>query len=54
VLGVFVGSALWWLLLSSGVSLLRSRLTGSRMRWLNRVSGVVILAFGIVALSPWR
>lgn len=49
--GVFLGSALWWLILSGTVNLFRSRLTSSRMRWLNRVSGILILAFGVMALG---
>jgi threonine/homoserine/homoserine lactone efflux protein len=36
VLGVFVGSALWWLLLSGGVSLLRSRVDARALMWINR------------------
>jgi threonine/homoserine/homoserine lactone efflux protein len=50
VLGVFSGSALWWLLLSTGVSLLRGRFTPGAMRWVNRLSGAVLVGFGIVAL----
>jgi threonine/homoserine/homoserine lactone efflux protein len=50
VLGVFVGSALWWLLLSGGVGLLRARFDTRAMRWVNRISGVVITAFGLLAL----
>ncbi|MCB0238318.1 MAG: LysE family transporter, partial [Anaerolineae bacterium] len=38
VAGVFTGSALWWLLLSGGVSLLRGRITENGLRWVNRVS----------------
>jgi threonine/homoserine/homoserine lactone efflux protein len=49
--GVFVGSALWWLILSSGVGLFRSRLSTGWMRIVNRLSGSAILAFGIYALS---
>ncbi|MBI5116124.1 LysE family transporter [Candidatus Poribacteria bacterium] len=45
--GVFVGSALWWLILSGGVSLLRSRFNISSMRIANRISGLVIVAFAI-------
>lgn len=52
VLGVFTGSALWWLFLSSGVSALRSRFNPRGLRWLNRVSGLILLIFGIIALSP--
>ncbi len=51
VAGVFVGSALWWLLLSGGVSLLRGRLTPTRLAWVNRLAGLVILAFGVVTLA---
>ncbi len=51
VAGVFLGSALWWIFLSGTVNLLRSHVTPTRMRWLNRISGTVILVFGVVALA---
>jgi threonine/homoserine/homoserine lactone efflux protein len=51
VLGVFLGSAAWWLILSSGVGLLRSRVNDTWMRAVNRLSGAIIFAFGIYALS---
>jgi threonine/homoserine/homoserine lactone efflux protein len=51
IVGVFTGSGLWWLLLSSGVALFRSSLTPSWMRVINRFSGSVILAFGLYSLS---
>ena len=51
VLGVFLGSALWWLLLSGGVSLLRERFTTTGLQWVNRISGLIILGFGLFALS---
>jgi putative LysE/RhtB family amino acid efflux pump len=51
VSGVFVGSACWWLLLSGGVGLLRSRVTPAWMRVVNRISGAVLLAFGLYALA---
>ena len=50
VLGVFLGSAGWWLALSTGVSLLRGELSASALRWVNRLSGVVIAAFGVGAI----
>jgi len=50
VLGVFSGSALWWLLLSGGVGLFRRRFTLGALRWVNRLSGAVIVAFGLYAL----
>ena len=51
VLGVFLGSAAWWLVLSGGTGLFRSKLSASGLRWVNRVSGTVIAAFGVLALS---
>ncbi|HEX7104061.1 MAG TPA: LysE family transporter [Nitrolancea sp.] len=51
VLGVFCGSALWWLILSSGVSLLRARFSLRVMRWVNRASGTAIGGFGVIALA---
>jgi threonine/homoserine/homoserine lactone efflux protein len=51
VLGVFCGSALWWLLLSGGVGLLRGRFDVHAMRWVNRLSGGVITVFGLLALA---
>ena len=50
VLGVFSGSALWWLLLSSGVGLLREKVKPSGLRWVNKIAGLLIAAFGLVAL----
>lgn len=51
VLGVFAGSAAWWLILSGGVNLFRSRFTPASLRWVNVLSGFVITGFGLVALA---
>jgi threonine/homoserine/homoserine lactone efflux protein len=50
VLGVFSGSALWWLILSALVSLLREKVNANLMAWVNRLAGVVIAGFGIYVL----
>jgi threonine/homoserine/homoserine lactone efflux protein len=50
VLGVFLGSAAWWLLLSGGVGLLREKISAGMLGWTNRLSGVILMAFGIVAV----
>ena len=50
VFGVFWGSALWWLLLSGGVSLFRTKLDFRALRWVNRASGTLILGFGVAIL----
>ena len=49
-LGVFIGSAAWWLFLSNGVALLRSRITPDWMQQVNRISGAIIFAFGVTVL----
>jgi threonine/homoserine/homoserine lactone efflux protein len=54
VSGVLAGSALWWLILSSAVSLLRARITARALRWVNRCSGTVLVAFGLLALASVR
>jgi len=51
IVGVFAGSALWWFLLSGIASVFRRTVTPQGMRWINRVSGIIVLVFGIVALA---
>ena len=50
VIGVFIGSALWWLILSSIVSYFRHKITPDRLVWVNRISGIVLGSFGLFAL----
>jgi len=50
VISVFAGSALWWLILSGAVGLLRKKVTPSVLRWINRVSGAIITGFGVIIL----
>lgn len=54
VLGVFIGSALWWLILSGGVGLFRAKFSPHGLRWVNRISGVIIAGFGLLALLSLR
>jgi threonine/homoserine/homoserine lactone efflux protein len=49
VLGVFTGSALWWLILSGFTGLLRRMFNPRRLQWLNRISGLIITGFGLLA-----
>ena len=53
VIGVFLGSATWWLLLSGGVSVVRSRFTPGALVWVNRISGAVICAFALRYSMGW-
>lgn len=51
VAGVFLGSLAWWMLLSGGVSLARTRLPDSFSTWVSRLSSLVLIAFGAVAIG---
>jgi len=53
VSGVFAGAALWWLTLSAGASLLRDRLSLHGLAWVNRVSGGLVILFGLAALAAY-
>lgn len=54
VLGVFIGSALWWFILSSSVSVFRAKFSPQRLRWVNRISGIIITGFGLISLLSLR
>jgi putative LysE/RhtB family amino acid efflux pump len=51
VAGVVAGSTLWWLILSGGTALLRARLTPGALVWADRLSAVILMVFGIMALA---
>jgi len=48
VAGVFTGSTAWWVILTTFSSLLRHRMNGAWMTWINRISGSVLAGFGLV------
>jgi threonine/homoserine/homoserine lactone efflux protein len=48
--GVLVGSALWWVVLTTVVGRLRERVTPRALTWVNRISGALILSFGVLAI----
>lgn len=50
VFGVFCGSALWWLTLSTGILFLKKRFSRIPMAWVNRISGSIITTFGVLAI----
>ena len=47
VAGVVSGSALWWLTISQGVGLIRSRIDEGVFALINRASGTMIILFGM-------
>jgi len=50
VLGVFIGSALWWFILSGVANVFRAEFSRDKLKWINRVSGIIIATFGVIAL----
>jgi threonine/homoserine/homoserine lactone efflux protein len=50
-IGVFVGSSLWWIALTSVVGRRRTRLTPAVLVSINRASGVALLVFGVLAIA---
>lgn len=56
-LGVFMGSALWWVSLFAGMNLFRGKFSLRTLGWIYRISGPLIVGFGILvllSLSPLR
>ena len=48
--GIFCGSMLWWIVLSSIVNLFRDRFNDRVLLSINRLAGILIAGFGIVAI----
>lgn len=56
-LGVFIGSALWWIALFVGLTTFRDKFSLRILGWIHRVSGALIAGFGLVvllSLSPLK
>jgi threonine/homoserine/homoserine lactone efflux protein len=51
VIGVFVGSSLWWLTLSTVVGSLHARINDKVVRRINEFSGLLIMVCGILVLA---
>ena len=50
VLGIFLGSSIWWLSLSFLTGFFRRMVNHKTMIWINRISGTIIVSFGLLAL----
>ena len=48
--GVAVGSLVWWVALTAVVAAIRHALSDRILLWVNRVSGVMLLVFGTLAI----
>ncbi len=58
IAGVFIGSMLWWLLLSGAVHFFRQRVEQRQLKLVNQLSGLIIAGFGLYCLwfmqTPFR
>jgi len=50
VSGVLLGSGAWWLALTGMVSLFREKFNVKTLIWVNRLAGILLAGYGIVAL----
>lgn len=50
VLGVFLGSLLWWCILSIGIASIHHKLNTVVLKWINYFSGVILVSFGLLAI----
>ena len=50
VMGIFLGSSIWWLFLTFATGFVRNRINSGTLIWINRIAGTIILVFGIVVL----
>jgi threonine/homoserine/homoserine lactone efflux protein len=50
LVGVFAGSAVWWLILAVVIGRIRHRIDAITMLWINRGSAAAIIAFGLYTL----
>ena len=53
VAGVFAGSALWWVILSTVMHYIRHLLSIQGQRWINLISGSVLSLLGVCVIILW-
>jgi threonine/homoserine/homoserine lactone efflux protein len=49
VVGVFLGSAIWWLSLSLFVGIFKNKFSAKGMIWVNRFSGILMVGLGLMS-----
>lgn len=51
ILGVFLGSVLWWLFIVGVFSVFKRRFKRHELQWINRIAGLIIACSGALALA---
>jgi threonine/homoserine/homoserine lactone efflux protein len=54
VFGVFTGSALWWIILSTVTGFFRVKFNSFGLQWINKISGLIIIGFGLFSFLDLR
>lgn len=55
IVGVFLGSVLWWFILCFSVNAFRKHVSQTILTWINIMAGIVIVGFGLWSLSKlWQ
>ena len=50
IAGVFTGSGIWWFMISGVTGIFREKVSHTNLVWLNRISGTIIIVFGLLIL----
>jgi len=53
IFGVFIGACCWWLTLTSIFGFFRFAVTLRRLYWFNKISGLAIIVFVVIAVMIW-
>jgi threonine/homoserine/homoserine lactone efflux protein len=51
IAGVVLGSTLWWFVLSSGVSLFQAKFSSDSLKFVNSISGAILIGFAVFAFA---
>jgi threonine/homoserine/homoserine lactone efflux protein len=54
IVGVFLGSGLWWLFLVGVFSIFKRRFKHHELQWVNRIAGLIIVISGVLALMSLK
>jgi len=50
IIGIFIGATIWWILVTWGVSSLKSKITLASIVKTNKIASIIIFGFGVYAL----
>jgi threonine/homoserine/homoserine lactone efflux protein len=51
LLGIFAAAMTWWICLTGGIALLRSRLHPNALLYVNRIAGMILTVYGLLAIA---